>query len=974
MSEKRLCRSRLCRVMAIGMQAFALLLLAAGAAFSQTDRGTIRGTVLDTTGAVIPGASITVTNAATGVTVDTISTEAGTYNVSALPSGVYNIQVQLQGFKTLLRPNVAVSAGNITGLDLTIEVGSIGETLTVVGEAPLLRTESSSTGAEIDSRQFANLPLSAGNSRRSNSFLSLVPGYTSQGRNSDEWKDSLNGGQVSTTEIRLEGSTLSTFEVRGDGRNVNIAPDAVEELSVITSGYAAEFGNTGGGVQQYVVKSGTNQPRGSIYGFMQHEIFNARGFFNPVKPRNRQWEYGASLGGPVYISKFYDGRNKTFFFFNYNRFTLSGSNATATTSVPIAAWRRGDFSSLLSPSLPASQRFIIYDPATTRPDPANPARLIRDPFPGNIIPANRIDPTAAQFLSFYPLPNGPGDYNNYTGPQAAQETERETYTAKVDHNFNGRNHVSGTFQYTAFPAINTTVASVLPYPAGTTAIQGQDFRFLRVNHDWVLGPTLVNTVRFGYNYQFQEQGPNFRGQPVFTPVTLKGMELAPYIQPAVSFGATQGLAGISRVTSGRPSVTWAVSDSLSWTKGSHNMKFGFEWMQLSEYYSQQQEPAPSIAFARNQTACGSAGSTSCINAGQGGGQGVAGTVGNTGLEFASFLLGEVNSGNLPLLANGYIPSVSNWQLGFYAQDDFKITPRLTLNYGLRFDLFTPVFDKNNNYGAVNLDLPNPAAGNLPGAFIFAGRDGYGSTLPPVDHNSFNAAPRVGLTYKVNDKTVFRTGYGLTFVPTIGLAGNVSVVNAMGAAAFRSDNTVASQDLLSPAYTLANGFPQTAIVFPPRIDPGLGVGTALAVNYWSKTADRPLYMQQWNFNVQRQITANLAIDVGYVGTKGTHLPANTDINQLDPKYLTDPVVGPLLTSNIDAPAVVAAGFKPPYPGFTGTLAQSLRPYPQYLNMGRAAFGGADTTGTSIYHALQVSVQKRFSGGVLGPRRLHVVFGT
>jgi hypothetical protein len=953
MSERRLCG-----VPTVGILAFALLLLAAGAAFSQTDRGTIRGTVLDTTGAVIPGASITVTNAATGVTVDTISTAAGTYSVTALPSGVYNIQVQLQGFKTLLRPNVAVSAGNITGLDLTIELGAIGETLTVVGEAPLIQTESSATGSQIDARNFANLPLSAGGSRRANGYLALVPGYTVQGRNTNEWKDSLNGGQVSTKEMRLDGSTLATFEVRGDGRNITIAPDAIQELSVTTSGYAAEYGNTGGGVEQYVVKSGTNQLRGSLYDFTQNEVFDAKGFFNQRKPRHREFEYGGTLGGPVYISNVYDGRNKTFFFFNYNRYTRQGAHSTGIVSVPTAAWRNGDFSSLLSPSLPPAQRFIIYDPATTRPDPTNPARVIRDPFPGNIIPAHRIDPTAARLLAVYPLPNAPGDYNNYIGTIAPNENERTTYTVKVDHNVNSMHHLSGTYVDTYNPALNTGAGSTLPYPAGTSGLQNFWFKFVRVNHDWTIGPTMLNTVRFGFNRNTQEQGARTAGQPAFSPVPLKGMELAPYMQPGVSFGATQSLPSISRVTTARPSDSFTVSNSLAWTKGSHNMKFGFEWLLIGETYYQQQEPPPSLRFARNETACGTAGSTSCINAGQGGGQGMPGTVGNTGLEMASLLLGQVNSGTLPLLEPGFIPHLSNWQMAFYAQDDFKITPRLTLNYGLRADLFTPIFDKNNKYAVVNLDLPNPAAGNLPGAFIFAGRNGYGSKLPPADHNSLNWAPRLGLTYKITEKTVVRGGYGISFVPTIALSGNVYSLQ-LGTSAFRVDNTVASQDQLSPAYTLADGFPQSAIVLPPNLNPGLGVGTALPVNYWSKTADRPLYMQQWNVNVQRQISANVAIDVGYVGTKGTHLPVHTDVNQLDPKYLS---LGPtLLNSSITAPAVVAAGFKSPYPGFTGTLGQSLRPYPQYLNMLLGAFGGSDTTGTSIYHALQVSVQKRFSQG-------------
>ena len=297
-------------------------------------------------GAVIPGASITVTNAATGVTVDTISTEAGTYNVPALQSGVYNVQVQLQGFKTLLRPNVAVSAGNTTGLDLTIEVGSIGETLTVVGEAPLLRTESSGTGIEVDARAYVDLPLTSGGGRRSSGFLVLVPGYSG---NPGGFSDAINGGQASTKEQQLEGASMVTAEITGDGRNVTMPPDSVQELSVSTSGYSAEYGNTGGGVERYVLKSGTNQLHGSFYEFMRNEAFDARGYFDTVtagSPRARIRRNNRRSDLP---QEMYNGRNRSFFFFSYNKYTTRGAAATTIQSVPTQAFRNGDFSSLISP-------------------------------------------------------------------------------------------------------------------------------------------------------------------------------------------------------------------------------------------------------------------------------------------------------------------------------------------------------------------------------------------------------------------------------------------------------------------------------------------------------------------------------------------------------------------------------------------------------------------------------------------------
>lgn len=897
-----------------------LFLFISATVWSQTDRGSIRGVVLDQTGAAVPNVVISATNVATGIAATTTSTTAGAYNFPALQSGVYRINVQHPGFKNLVHSQIDVAAASVIGLDLSLEVGDVGQTVTVSSEAPLLQTQTSAMETVVDNRAFVDLPLSSGGGRRSNAYLQLVPGYAGS---PGSFTDSINGGQASTKEIQLEGASMVTQEITGDGRNVTFPPDAVQEMSVATSGYAAEYGNSGGGVERYALKSGGNELHGNIYEFLRNEAFDARGFFNTVRPVHREHEFGGTIGGPVVIPKLYDGRNRTFFFFGFNGYTFNASNRTAILSVPTQAFRNGDFS-----AWPQQ----LYDPATTERLPDG--TITRQPFPGNQIPANRIDPTSRRILELVPLPDLAGNFNNYSANVPPNFNDKWTYVAKGDHHFNSKHRVSASFVFTDNPI--DTSGNGLPYPIGGQNSEPFGYRFIRAAHDWTATPTMLNQFRVGYNWQRQNVDPITRLDDWPQTLGLKGMELAAGMFPNISWGSLTSTGG-SRPYTDRASTTYTFSDALSWTKGAHNFKFGFEVRRLDTNYVIQQNIS-GLNFSRNQTAR-------------------PGSLSNTGLEFASFLLGQVDQALLPLRGEFYPIEITS-QAALYAQDDYKITPRLTINYGLRFDMFTPTTEKNNWYSIVDTTKPNPFAGNLPGVYVFAGQDGVGSRIAPADKNSNNFAPRLGFAFKLNDNTAIRSGYGISYFQT-GAYGGGNNTNFMNG--YWIDNTVASQDQLSPAFTFADGFPASQTIVPPFLSPSLGVGSGVVVNYWAPSAGRAGYSQNWNFNIQRQLATNLALDVGYVGSKGTNLPARTDINQLHPDYFR--LGSSLLNSNINSPAVVAAGYRPPYPGFNGTLAQSLRPFPQFLNM----FPGgksSDTTGNSTYHSLQVSLQKRYSSGLSG----------
>jgi hypothetical protein len=898
-----------------------VLLLFATVARSQTERGSIRGTIFDQTGAIVANAAITATNVATGVSMTTRSSDSGSYNVPALPSGTYKMAVQMSGFKNLVRDNVVVAAAVVIGLDLNLEVGNSAETVNVTAEAPLLRTETSSTSTEVDSKQYVDLPITAsGAGRRSQAFLLLVPGYSGT---PGGFTDSINGAQTSTKEMQIDGVSMIIGEIGGDGRNVTMPPESVQELSVATSAYTAEYGNTGGGVERYVLKSGSNDFHGAAYEFVRNTVLDARGFFNTVRPGHKENEFGFAVGGPVLIPKLYSGRNKTFFFFSYNRYIYRTDSTTTILSVPNDAFRVGDLSGI-------SQR--IYDPATTRQ--LADGSFTRDPFGNNIIPQNRISAVAKNYLNVMPRSTTQSVFQNYFAQDVPRPIDRTTFTTKGDHYFNGAHHLTVSDVYTNNP--QTTISGfALPQPVGGLQLTRYTFHFARATHDWTMGPTMLNQFRLGFNRQTQYMDTPQRSAAWPSKLGIRGLELGSGSFPNINVG-TFTRTGNSNVYADRSSTSYLLSDALNWTKGAHNLKFGAELRDVNTYFKR--EGANGITFLRNETALPT-----------------AATVSSTGLEYASLLLGQVDNMTVPLYGS-FAPHNTTWQIAFYAQDDFKVTPRLTINYGLRFDLFTPLAESHNYYGIMDPTRPNPAAGNLLGTYVFAGQNGLGNRLPPGDKNSANLGPRVGLAWKLSDKLVVRGGYGISYFQTGAYGGgnNTGLVDG-----YWITSSLQSLDSgTTPAWDWDTQFPRSALTIPPNISPALAVGTGVVVSNWDVSASRAAYSQNWNLAVQRQLAANWTLETAYVGSKGTRLPMRTDINQLDPRYYS---LGGLLNADITSSAVVAAGYRPPYAGFKGTLAQALRPFPQFTNIGTGGKSSA-TIGNSTYHSLQVKLDKRFSRGL------------
>ena len=825
-----------------------------------------------------------------------------------------------------------VEVSGVTPLDLRMEVGQINQKVEVTTEAPLLKSETSELSVDVNPASYNDLPLTsaAGNvgGRGPEAFIFLSPGVTpglhAGGSATDTFDAHINGSPTLSKEMQVDGMSTQISEVQGDPRDLTFPPDAVQEMSVMTSSYPAEFGNTGGGVERYVIKSGTNSYHGNIYEFLRNTDFDARGFFSSSVAVHHENEFGGTLGGPVIIPKIYNGKNKTFFFVNVEQYLLRGGSQNSIGSVPDADFRSGDLLDLWM------QREPNPDLRSSYYGSRREGGFTRLPFAGNIIPANRISPAAKAILSYLPNPTLPGIYNNYPS-SGSSITNYDAYTYKIDEYFTQNHHLSGMWNQSAND--NNGPYSVLPHPVENTRDGIGNAYMGRINYDWSIRPTLLNTFRVGFNRQLQFLASPEASQQWGTKLGISGLNDG---FPTIGFGQFTPLAQNQAII-GPISNTFLYADTVSWTKGKHNFKFGEDLRRLQHQSILPSGPA-SLNFSTLET--GSPGATN-----------------TTGNEFASFLLGQVDG------ASEYINNVTEgnrfWYSGAYAQDDWKVTRKLTLNLGVRWDVFTPYREVEDRYSIMDPTKPNPAAGGILGAYVFAGGTKgtppyFGTHYLTTDANIdwHNFAPRLGLAWKAMDRFVVRAAYGLSYYPDGGLGGgNVQYVTDgfSTTASFISPNNG-----VSPAFNLDSGLPQN-YTHPPFINAGLNVGQS--ANMWWDNAALPMYKQDWNFSTQTQITSSFVLDAAYVGSKSTRVGTGAvNPDQVNPSYLS---LGSLLTDDISSSGVRTAGFGLPYGGFTGSLQQALRPFPQYTGVG---VENSANIGNATYNSLQLKAEKRYSKGL------------
>ena len=931
--------------------AFALNLQAQG------DRGMIRGTVLDPTGAAVPGATVTVTNTGTGADTVTSTSGSGLYNVAQLVPGTYVVSVELTGFKRAVADGVEVNVGAVVGLDFTLELGAVAESVEVTAAAPQLRTETTEVGTVLPQVVMTDLPIEVGGSgRRPISFIFLAPGASAGGAYRPEgdvrsnpgstFYQRINGGQFGSLEQNLDGLTLHVGPGAMQSTNeLSMAPEAVQEASLSSSTASAET-NSGGGTAKFITKSGTNELHGNLYYFWRNDYLDASGFTNPKAPKRRWNEFGFSAGGPVI-------KDRLFSFVNVNWFRRSDEGGSDFLSVPTAAVKSGDLSSLLgaevAPGIRANQ---LFDPATTRDDGLG--GFTRDPFPGNIIPSDRISQVSKNINGFLAAPTSAGDFNNYLST-SAPKAKNLKWTTRTDFRITDRQNFYIMINYHPNPRLSL---SSLPFPHGGSTRGGLNEGHFRAAWDIMITPTVTNRLSGGYNRQFESfqvlghgdgwadtlgfptRGP--QSQAPFTGIhdgAFPDIRFSSYTQISSSGGSIDTLTKFFQ-------DLFVFNDTLTVIRGKHNMKIGMDYRDNQT----DQFSAPTngrFQFARTETSHPA-------------------FPGQTGFDFGSYLLGDVDRAGLldPSFTNDLSQARSSI-LGLFFQDDIKITPTLTMNLGLRWDAFFPMTERNDNWSILDLNLPNPGAGGRPGALIFAGqgagRTGKSRILGADQVEYTNFAPRLGLAWKVLPNTVVRIGYGLNYFGTlIDQAGNM---RRSGLGFEATPSLISPDNGLTAAFNWGvEGFPN--YLRPPLIDPAFANGSRA----WEfHDTHRKPYRQEWTFNIQHQLPGNWLIDLAYVANKGTRLNSGMFAqNQLNPSFLG---LGPLLGRNFanDAPLLAAEGFSPPYAGFTGTLGQSLRPYPQYNIVGTVGDIGGDNfdavgIGNSTFHSFQAKVERRLTRGL------------
>ena len=893
--------------------------------FAQADRGSISGTVTDATGGVVPSVALTLKNQATNLTYSTVADSTGTYTFLNLPVGAYTLAAVATGFERGETKNIQVQVNQQAHVDVSLRLGEVNQTVEVNAAAALIQTESTDVGTVIDSKSFLDLPLTLGGGIRDPSaFIFLAPGVSGT-----TWEKHVGGSGSFTDQVYFDGIAL----VRGDLSNdAEVAPsvDAIAEYKLITNNYSAEYAHALGGVTSFTMKSGTNQVHGTAFEFADNNHFDARGFFAPTKAFRNQNEFGFTLGGPVYIPKVYNGRDRTFFFVDFDQFYLRGGQLTGLNTNPTAAMLQGNFSQWTGP---------IYDPRSTSISATGTAT--RTPFPGNIIPQTAFSAVTSKMLQYIPPANLPGLANNAIAPLGSPYGNARTHGVKIDHAISEKHHLSGMYNSTDRPYEKSPGPSRLLPVGNTTAISNYNIQdvttiIARLNYDWTISPTLMNHIGFGFS---RFRNPNFSTsynqgweQPNGGKLGLTGTQFDLF--PTVEFN-TQGYTRFGDdIASDNYFNTITLLDNFTWVKGRHTIKIGGEFQGHRDNYRNFGSGGGDFFFSSLET-------------------GLPG-VANSGNSFASFLLGAVDNGSSYFRSS--LPGGRYKYWGMYIDDTFKVSKKLTVDIGLRYEIQVPTSDVLGRISYMNPALPNPGAGNLPGAEVF-GNNGTGQ-------NQFfntqykNFGPRAGFAYSITPKTVIRGGYGLFYAAYISEGVGIPQNGFSVTPSFTSPNNG-----LTPAFYWDGGFPQN-FNRPPNLTPTVQNGQGAQLVYPSSGGLIP-YSQQYNITVERQINDTLMVSGAYVGNKGTHIyDPNAQVNALNPIYYS--LGSTLLQSNINSPLAQSAGIAAPFSGFSqlfgsqATVAQALRPFPQYQGVGVVAA----PYDNSSYNSMQLKVDKRFSHGVYG----------
>ncbi len=907
---------------------FALLALLSAAPFlAQSFHGTVRGQILDPGGHAVPIAKVTLIDEGTSTQRATITSEQGEFTFASVTPSSYLLVAEAPGFKRTERRGITVATQAAVTVDLKLEIGQVTEQVNVTEEVPALETANASTGQVIDRQKLIDLP----NLGRNPFMLSKLAENVVQVGNPkfNRMQDQSGSSQISIAggPVRGNNYTLDGISITDSTNRAVIIPsvEAVQEVKVQANTYDAEMGRTGGGTFNTFLRSGTNQLHGSAFGYIRQTEWLANNFFSnrAGTPRINQpfRNYGGSIGGPVRIPKLYDGRNKTFFWITGEAYRQTESAGTRL-SVPTALERAGDFSQ--SPSRTGTGLQTIYDPLTTRADGS------RSPFAGNIIPAGRISTPGSRIASYYPLPNTSTRFYadlNYDATVAAYNRADQT-TWKLDHQL---------FSWWRASASYLHYGSREPGNAwwGTLATPNQGVLYRKVdatqvNSTLTPSPTTVIAVRYGFNRFPNFSAPTSLG---FSQTTL-GLPASLAAVTKYSAFPSISMSDVGSYGGGTTSQSVLHSKSFNTTVskflGKHSLKMGFDWRSLNNDGAPGIGPS-SFSFSDIFTR-----------------QTPQRTVQGTGASLAALLLGYPSGGSMTVATNFY--NYVKYYAGFL-QDDWRISSKLTLNTGLRYEYETGPADRNNNFiTGFDPTVPSPlqatvAEPKIVGGVLYAGVNGNGIHAGNPNKNKFS--PRIGFAYAKDAKTAIRGGYGIFWAPL-----PFSFQSAIGYS--QSTPIVASFDNnFTPAATLDNPYPNGLV--PPVGNAGgfaTGIGQALSL---PDGAARSGYVQQYSFDIQRQLPGSFVLSAGYVGSKSLQLAQDgRNINQLAPQFLS---LGAALNQSVPNPMFNRGGLLN-VAGSVISRSQLLRPFPQFTSV---TLNNSDTN-RAMYHSVYIKGQRRFAQGM------------
>ncbi len=916
-----------------------LLLLSALTSLAAQDfRATLAGTVTDPAGAAIAKARLKVVNTQTNATAEVTSNESGRYSIPFLIPGQYVLTVEASGFKQFVRQNVELQISQTSGLDVRLEIGSITEKVTVSAQMSLLETESASRGGTVDNDLLASVPNPG---RNVYNLAFAMPGVhkpsTSQGGEISldslaNSRTAINGaasgvaGTESNTDILIDGTSAS----KGDRQVIMIpALESIQEFRVLTNIFDAQYGRTGGGIITTTTKSGSNQFHGVVFDRYYDARLGANSWSNNRngidRPTNTYHNYGFQTNGPVRIPKLFDGRNKLFYMLSYDA-SPTNSLFTAQWTTPLPEMKRGDFSNLFAAN---GQPVIIYDPITTR---ASGNTFIRSPFPGNRIPANQINPVGSKILSYYPDPtqpgDGPGRINNYL--LATNNTgELWQWTGRIDLRLGNKNAFFGRYGETnMIRCCDQRYPTNSPAEVSTILPRGRRGRTLTLDWTRTLNASTTFNLRAGFsrleNISGNDQTTNFDPTSLGLPASLVAQFSRPQY-PSISMGVYQA-QGAGPSAQGDDTYTLAASGGK--VIATHVMKFGVEARDFRTTNLNFGPAGGSFAFTRLWTQADPNRADAL-----------------SGNEIASALLGYPTTGSLTLPIT---PAYRSRYFSFFFQDDWKITRKLTLNLGLRWDYESPVAERYNQQTiGFAFGQPSPLANRVPGltgGLLFAGNEGDNRFAFAPDRNNFQ--PRIGAAYSLNAKTVLRGGFGVYTLGQWALGGT----NGFS----RTTPVITTVDNLTPAASMSNPFPN-GILRPIGASQGLSTDLGLALNFGYR--DRPLPLsKQVSFGIQRELPFGIFADLAYVGNFTGGLPISGQLNSIPATELGRPAS--YYAERIPNPL---AGLLPNNAALNGATIprQSLLvDFPQYSSL----LVSNVPEGTNSYNSLQLSARKRFAKGL------------